>query len=143
MAEFRWPASNEESWTCLVQAYDEYPDTPYWNGWRSTIAPLIDQCIRAGYNALFRAGMSMHHTVFSTLDHHRLKLEPRVTVEVTQESEIKIHYSTGNVWFSSPTQSITIPSSEAFPALTRYLQHLWTETVPEPIPEALRRKVTE
>ena len=87
--------------------------------------------------------MSMHHTVFSTLDHHRLKLEPRVTVEVTQESEIKIHYSTGNVWFSSPTQSITIPSSEAFPALTRYLRHLWTETVPEPIPEALRRKVTE
>jgi hypothetical protein len=28
----------------------------------------------------------------------------------------------------------------AFPAFTRYLQHLWEETVPEPIPEALRRK---
>jgi hypothetical protein len=36
-------------------------------------------------------------------------------------------------------QCSTVAPSDAFQTLTRYLQHLWTETVPEPIPEALRR----
>jgi hypothetical protein len=133
------PLSNEESWVSVVQDNGEYPDTPYWNSWRSVISPLVDEAIKAGYDKLFRAGKSMHHILFSTIDHHGLRGEPHVTLSVTEDWKIHIHYSTANMWFGSAIQSQVVMPTEAFSVLTRYLQHLWTETVSEPIPEILRR----
>jgi len=131
--------SNAESWAAVVRDNTEYPDTPYWNKWRSVISPLIDEAIKAGYDKLFRAGKSMHHILLSTIDHHGLREEPRVTLAVADNWKIHIHYSTANMYFGSAIQSQLVQPVEAFPVLTRYLQHLWTETVPEPIPEVLRK----
>jgi hypothetical protein len=146
MGLLRLDSTNEESWAYVFECYAEYPDTPYWNQWRSTLVPLISRCAQAGYNQLFRAGTSMHDTVFSSLDHHRLWNEPRVLVSVTENWLIKIgHYNIHyyDSWPHFPAacrQIVTVAPSEAFPVLTRYLQHLWTETVSEPIPFELRRK---
>jgi hypothetical protein len=135
------PLSNEESWASVIQDNGKYPDTPYWNEWRSVIDPLIDEAVKAGYNKLFRAEKSMHHILFSVLDHHGLRDEPRVTLSVTEDWKIQVHYSVANIYFRSALQCQTVIPTEAFPVLTRYLQHLWTETVAEPIPETLRARI--
>ena len=132
------PTTNPESWTFVIRENRLYPDTEYWNRWRSLIDPLIQEAVAAGYDQLFRAGMSMHHIIFSTLDHNGLRGEPHVTVSVTKEWKIKIEYSTANTHFASPIHSEVAESGSALPTLTKYLQNLWTETVPEPIPEQLR-----
>ena len=132
--------SNPETWADLVQFIQEFPDTDHWTKWRSAVSPMIDEAILRGYHQLFRAGSSMHHLIFSTLDHHGLRLEPRVTIRVTEELEIGIYYSTGNIHFDSAIESVVVSQGDAFPIFTRYLRHLWEETVPEPIPEELRQK---
>jgi len=81
----------------------------------------------------------MHQILLSTLDHHGLKGEPRVTLSVTEDWKIKIEYSTASTYFNTPIHGEVVKSEAAFQTLTKYLQHLWTETVPEPIPEALRK----
>ena len=68
---------------------------------------------------------------------------PHIKISVTKDRQILIQYlpgiySKGAVLAPSITRH-TVGSAEAFPILTRYLQHLWTETVPEPIPEILRK----
>jgi hypothetical protein len=132
--------ANPESWISVRSENRQYPDTEYWNRWRSLIDPLIQEAMAAGYDQHFRAGMSMHHLIFSTLDHPGLKGEPHVTVSVTKEWKIKVEYSTANTYFASPIQSEVIAPESALTTLTKYLQHLWTETVSEPIPEQLRKR---
>jgi hypothetical protein len=132
--------TNPETWANIVQFTQEFPQTDYWNRWRSTVCPLLDESIRRGYDCLFRAGSSMHHILFSTISHHGLRGEPHVTLRVTEEWKIEISYSTSNVHFSSPIESVVVNPDSAISLFTRYLCHLWEETVPEPIPEALRHK---
>ena len=131
------PISNRDSWAYVVRDIAEYPNNPYWNQWRSAINPLIDKAIRSGYDGLFRAGKAMHHIIFSTIDHHGLRQEPRVTVEVNNDWSIQVHYSTTNVEFNPSIQSSKATTDEAFQVLTRYLLRLWTDTITEPVPEAL------
>ena len=146
MGILRQDSTNEESWAYVFEHYADYPDTPHSNQLRSTLVPLIERCVQAGYNQLFRAGTSMHDTVFSTLDHYGLGWEPRVIVSAVEDWRIKIRHFNIHYYDSWPHfpascgQTVTVVPSEAFPVLTRYLQHLWTETVPEPIPLELRRK---
>jgi hypothetical protein len=149
MARLSQNATNEESWSYVLQVRAEYPDTPYWNQWRSILVPITERFIEAGYNRLFRAGTSMHRTTFSTGDREVLRfnpamrfrlsppLNPKVYLEVTKDWRVRICYSDSGI--SQRGQCSTVAPSDAFQTLTRYLQHLWTETVPEPIPEALRR----
>ncbi len=80
----------------------------------------------------------MSHVILSTLDHHGLKDEPRVTLEVMKDGRIRISLTRNNVWFTEPTQFAVVEESSAIPTLRRYLWHLWEETVPEPIPARLR-----
>jgi hypothetical protein len=68
----------------------------------------------------------------------RPPLNPKVVLAVTKDWQIRISYT--NISISRRGQSSTVAPSDAFPTLTRYLKHLWTETVPEPLPEVLRRK---
>jgi hypothetical protein len=150
MARLLQNETNEESWLYVLQVYAGYPDTPYWNQWRSTLVPVTERCIEAEYNRLFRAGTSMHSTTFSTGDHEVLRfnpparlrlsppLNPKVTLAVTKDWSVRISYY--DISSFRRRQSSTVAPSDAFQALTRYLQHLWIETVPEPIPEVLRRK---
>jgi hypothetical protein len=121
----------------VVRTFDEYPDDPYWNQWRSVIAPLIGQGIRAGYDELFLAGPSMHRVLLSTMDHYGLRQEPRVTIEVTEDWHIQIHYSTANVEFNPSIETSKARTDEAFEVLTRYLRRLWSDTFAKPLPEVL------
>jgi len=132
--------TNPETWTDIVQFTREFPDTEHWNRWRSTMCPVLEEALRQGYNRLFRAGSSMHDLIFSTLDHHGLRMELRVTLRVTNDWKIGIYYSTVHIDFGSPIESVSVTTPEAFPVFTRYLRHLWEETVPEPIPQELRQK---
>ncbi len=133
------PISNRDSWAYVLRTFDERPDDAYWNRWRSVMPPLIHQAIRSGYNELFLAGAAMHHVLFSTMDHYGLRQEPRVTVEVTEDWQIQIHYSTTNVEFDPSIQSCKVSTEEAFWVLTFYLRRLWTDTRAEPLPEALAK----
>jgi hypothetical protein len=149
MARLSQNATNEESWLYILQHYVEYPDTLYWNRLRSILVPVIERGIEAEYNRLFIAGTSMHSTTFSTGDHEVLRfnpamrfrlrppLNPKVYLEVTKDWQVRISYS--DISVSRRGQSSTVAPSDGFQTLTRYLKHLWTETVPEPIPEVLRR----
>ena len=56
-----------------------------------------------GLAPLFRIGQSMHEITFSTLDHHRLKLEPRVILEFRpKEQLVRVVYSRTNIDISEP-----------------------------------------
>jgi hypothetical protein len=107
--------------------------------WRSVVDPLLDQATRAGYDELFRAGKAMHHIIFSTIDHCGLKEEPRVTLVVTEDWGVQIHYSTTNVEFNPSIETTKTTADEAFQVLARYLQRLWIDTVAAPVPEALTK----
>jgi len=84
--------------------------------------------------------MSMSHVIFSTLDHHGLREEPRVTLQVMKDWKIRISLTRNNIWFNEPTQFAFVNESDSFETLRRYLWHLWEETMPEAIPESLRSK---
>ena len=132
--------TNPETWADIVQFTTEFPDTDYWNRWRSMICPLLEQAIERGYNRIFRAGSSMHHLIFSTIDHHGLKFEPRVTIRVTEDWMLGIYYSTVHIDFGPAIESLVVEAQEAFPPFTQYLRHLWEETNPEPTPVELRQR---
>jgi hypothetical protein len=131
---------NRMTWKLIRHWMDEHPDLDYWNQWRQIVVPVVERAIQCEFDTLFRAGTSMSHLVFSTLDHHGLRDEPRITVDVTEHWSLRVSYSTKNLWFTQPTQCEIVTPEMAFPVFTRYLQHLWEETVPEPIPEVLRKR---
>ncbi len=83
----------------------------------------------------------MHHIVFSTLDHHGLRDEPRVTIEL-HPPELRIGYGTTNLLFRTPELEYSLPFDEAFATFRRFLNQLWMATVSEPIPEELRGSFT-
>jgi hypothetical protein len=129
---------NRATWQQVLGLVAEYPDKEYWNRWRSIVSPILRSAVELESDSFFRAGMSMSHVVFSTLDHHGLRDEPRVTLEVKKDWTIRISLTRNNVWFKEPSQSAIVEQSSAIPTLRRYLWHLWEETVPEPIPAPLR-----
>ena len=92
-----------------------------------------------GLNPLFRIGQSMHQIIFSTLDHHRLTSEPRVTLVFDPEEQaVRITYSCANLLFAEPVSEETVPVSVAIPSILGYLRRLWNESKPTtPVPDAL------
>jgi hypothetical protein len=129
---------NRATWSEIREWIDEYEDREYWNRWREIVKPLVERAIDSQFDSLFRAGQSMSHLILSTLDHHGLRGEPHITVNVTPDWKLRISYSMKSTWFFPPQQFEIVEPGFAFPVLTRYLQHLWEETMPEPIPELLR-----
>ena len=101
--------------------------------WRTVFATSV------GLGPLFRIGQSMHHVLISTLDHHRLTSEPRVTLDFhPKEQTVRVAYSCSNLWFNEPISQETIPISTAMPSILGYLRRLWIETKPAtPIPDGL------
>jgi hypothetical protein len=131
---------NRATWKVVKNWIDEYPDHEHWNRWREILLPLMERALLFEFDSLFRAGMSVNDVILSTVDHHGLRDEPRVTVAVTPDWRLRISYSTQNIWFHPPAQFEIAEPHLAFPIFTRYLQHLWEETVPEPIPQILRNR---
>ena len=131
-------SSNIASWEAVAADIEQYPDTEHWTPWKPLVQRFLRAGIAAGLNRYFRAGQSMHHIVFSTLDHHGLRDEPRVTIEFHPPSELRIAYGTTNLWFRTPELEYSLPLNDAFATFRRFLHQLWTATVHEPTPEDIR-----
>ena len=78
----------------------------------------------------------MHHFMFSTVDHHGLQREPRVTVVLDPPNDVRVAYGYNHLEFNEPTLEYTLPFEQAFPTFRRFLDQLWKETMPEAIPYA-------
>ena len=128
-----------ESWQQIHEFVDEFPDDAYWSTWKPMVLHVVSSLELRGLVPLFRIGQSMHHILFSTLDHHRLASEPRVTLEFhPKDQTVRIAYSCSNLYFSEPISQETIPIAAAMPSILGYLRRLWIETKPAtPIPDGL------
>jgi len=134
-----FPKDNPESWQHIHEFVDEFPDDDYWSKWKPMVRGVVSTLEARGLIPLFRIGQSMHHILFSTLDHHRLASEPRVTLEFhPKDQTVRIAYSCSNLYFSEPISQETIPIAAAMPSILGYLRRLWIETKPAtPIPDGL------
>jgi len=135
-----FPKDNPESWQHIHRFVDEYPDDAYWSKWKPMVRDVISTLESRDLAPSFRIGQSMHHVLFSTLDHHRLISEPRVTLEFhPKDQTVRIAYSCSNLWFNEPISQETFPVSAAMPSIFGYLRRLWIETKPAtPIPDGLK-----
>ncbi|SRR5258706_10536613 len=133
------PKNNLESWQDIQQFIAEFPDDEYWSRWKPMVRSVVSELEARGLAPLFRIGQSMHHILFSTIDHHRLDSEPRVTLEfLPKEGIVRIAYSCANLYFSEPLSEDRVPISAAMSSTLDYLRRLWSETKPTtPIPDAL------
>jgi hypothetical protein len=133
------PKDNLESWQDIQHFISEFPDNDYWIKWKQIVRQVVSELESRGLAPLFRIGQSMHHIIFSTLDHHQLTSEPRVTLEFDpKEQKVRIAYSYANLYFSEPLSEERVPVSSASSSAIRYLRRLWEETKPSsPVPDTL------
>jgi hypothetical protein len=135
----RHPKDNPESWQDIHHFIAEYPDDANWSRWKSMVSDAVSALEARGLVELFRIGQSMHHVIISTLEHHRITSEPRVTLSFNAKEEtVRVAYSCSNLWFNAPLSEETVQISAAVPTTLRYLRRLWSETKPATsIPDAL------
>ena len=89
-----WPTDNPESWKEIHEFIEEHPNDNYWSKWKPMANQVISELEGRGLDKLFRVGQSMHTIIFSTLDHHRLAGEPRVTLDFdAEEQKVQIAYA--------------------------------------------------
>jgi hypothetical protein len=62
-----------------------------------------------------------------------------VTVEFHPPEQLRIAYGNTNLWWHIPELEYSLSLEEGFGTFRRFLHQLWTATVPEPIPEEIRR----
>jgi hypothetical protein len=72
--------TNPDSWQDVLEFITRFPDDQTWSTWKLVATEFMQRGIDAGLDARFRAGQSMHHLLFSTLEHHGLRGEPHVTI---------------------------------------------------------------
>lgn len=135
-----WPKNNPESWQRIHEFIAEYPDDDYWSRWKSMVRDVVSALEARGLASLFRIGQGMHHIILSTLEHHGLTSEPRVTLEFhPKEQIVLVAYGCTNFAFSEPVSEERVAPSAAVPTVLHYLRRLWCETKPDTqIPDALK-----
>jgi len=109
-----WPIDNLDSWRRIQPFISEYPDNEDWREWKRIAKLIVDSVGSDDIKSAFRVGQSMSHIILSTLDHHRLTDEPRVTLEIhAPKSEVRIAYGTTNFWFFEATEEKTVSVANA------------------------------
>ena len=83
-------AANLPSWRDVEAFVERMGDNDRWRRWKAVAQRFIAESVRFGLDAHFRAGQSMDELVFSTLDHHGLRYEPRVVVKIHAEDRIRV-----------------------------------------------------
>jgi hypothetical protein len=133
-----FPRDNFESWQHIHEFIDEFPDDVHWSQWRPMVRDVVSSLEARGLVALFHIGRSMHHIIFSTLEHHGLTSEPRVTLEFhPPEQAVRVAYSCSNLHFGEPLSEECVPITAAVPSTLSFLRRLWSETKPtSEIPDA-------
>ncbi len=82
----------------------------------------------------------MHHFVFSTLERHGLRNEPRVTVEFhPTKHELRIAYGRSNLYFSPAELEYTLPFDVGIATFQRFLKQLWNATATDGLPQELNQ----
>ena len=134
-----FPKDNPESWQRIHQFIDEFPDTPHWSQWKPLVRSTVAELEERGLSTVFRVGQSMHHILFSLVEHHRLTSEPRVTLEFHPASQtVRVTYSYTNLYFHEPAAEEVVPVASAIPNILAFLRRLWGEAKPGiPTPNAL------
>ena len=129
--------ANSLSWKAIEADIAQYPDEQ-WKAWKAMAREFLSECFGLGLDRYFRAGQSMHQLVFSTLDRHGLRNEPRITVVFhPARHELRVAYGCSNLDFSPAELDYTLPFVDGFATFRRFLKQLWTGTASDPLPEAL------
>ncbi len=133
------PRDNLESWVDIHAFVASFPDDEYWLQWKPIVENVVSQLEARGLAPFFRVGQSMHHVIFSTLDHHQLVEEPRVTLAIEpEEKRVRVAYSTANLWFQPAIAEQRADVSASVPIVLAYLRRLWLDTKPTvPLPSPL------
>ena len=132
-------ASNIASWESLEGFVKSFPDES-WAGWKT----LADRFIAVGrdhsLHEYFRGGQSMHDFLFSTAVKHGLPLDaPKVRVSLHPPDRLTVAYEPGIPAAGSDARlEYTLNFDDAITTFRRFLNHLWTMTTSEPIPQQLR-----
>jgi hypothetical protein len=134
------PKDNAESCKDIYLFIEEYPENDVWTEWKIIARSIVSSLENFDLVANFRIGQSMHDIIFSTLDHHRLTTEPRVTISIdSMQKTVRVAYSHANISFSDPDSEQTHSTEAAIPGILSCLRRLWIETKSgAPIPEALK-----
>ena len=130
--------NNIASWKTVLGHVERFPENASWTPWKAVARRFVCEGINLGLDRYFRAGTSVNHLLFSTLDRNGLKREPRVTVEIRGENKLRIAYGATNLFFSSAELEYLLPYELGFPTFRRFLNQLWIETVADPLPDELR-----
>ena len=131
-------ASNIESWADIGEFIEDFPDSSGLE-WKRLARRFVQYGLDRNFNRHFRAGQSMSTLVFSTLDRHGLRDEPRITVTLRPPDELKLVY-----WPATPATKgdrrleYDLHWDEAMPTFQRFLNHLWETTMSAPLPSDLR-----
>ncbi len=135
------PKGNLESWQKIhqfIDTFSAYGDQ--WLDWQNMVRTVVSNLENLGLGEFFRVGQGMHQIIFSTLDHHMLASEPRVTLEFSlNEQTVRIAYGNANLYFHESLSEEAVPIDFATQTTINYLRRLWIETKPEtPIPDVLK-----
>lgn len=135
------PKDNLEAWVDIHAFIAAFPDDEYWSRWKPMVEGVVSNLEARGLAPLFRVGQSMHHVIFSTIDHHNLTDEPRVTLEfLPNRGTVRVAYCYANLYFQPAIAEVHVPVSDAVPIVLDYLRRLWIETKPSvPLPSVLGR----
>jgi hypothetical protein len=131
-----YPKDNLESWPYIHAFINRFPDNAYWSEWKRMVRSIISDLETRGAASLFRIGQGMHQILISTLEHHGLASEPRVTLEFDPEQQsVCVSYSQTLVGeeeygFARPLAQERVSISKAMPVVLSYLRRLWIETKP-------------
>jgi len=135
-----WPTDNLDSWRRIQPFISEFPDNEDWREWKRIAKLIVDSVGNDDIKSAFRVGQSMSHIILSTLDHHRLTDEPRVTLEIhAPKNEVRIAYGTANLWFFEATEEKTVSVANAPNEIRMFLKKLWCATKNGmPLPNTLK-----
>jgi len=130
-----YASDNIGSWQELRDFVERRPD----RHWKRMVLEVLSGLERCGVEPFFRAGQSVSLVIFSTLDHHGLGVEPRVTlVFKPQDALVRVAFGTENLVFEAPQSETTVPLNQAVPVIVQSLRRLWIETQPSrPLPSVL------
>jgi hypothetical protein len=133
---------NKSSWGRIVESIDGAPSGGEFDRLRRVMSPILRRGIQAQFDLHFEAEQYFSHVRLFPISNEKHGAGPRVTLELRSNVDPRLYISFSNwdIQYQAAAQCIGVMPEEAFPVFTRYLQHLWEETVPEPIPPSLRQK---
>jgi hypothetical protein len=57
------PKDNPESWRCIHEFIDEFPDDDYWSKWKPMVRDVVTALEARGLGSLFRIGQATHDII--------------------------------------------------------------------------------